>query len=191
MKLKIIKIILVFVFIPSLIYSQATINIGVKLDAFALHTEKLKTVTNYENKYTFFAPRAGYLFIHGTLNKKAKIGAALRLGYLDADDYSGFELGMFLNKYFLKNMYFQLGFNIHFNQEKIFCNDIHDKSDSKPINFLSAGIGLDFTKHIFAELIFDYALNNEYGISVPFDQKYSAKAKNVFDIFRIGLGYKI
>ena len=191
MKLKITKFILVFVFIPSLIYSQATINIGVKLDAFALHTEKLKTVTNYENKYTFFAPRAGYLFINGTLKKKAKIGAALRLGYLDANDYSGFELGMFLNKYFLKNMYVQLGFNIHFNQKKIINNDIHDKSDSKTINFLSAGIGLDFTKHIFIELIFDYALNNEYGISVPFDQKYSEKDKNIFDIFRIGLGYKI
>ena len=191
MNFKVMKIVLIIVFLPALIFSQPSINIGVKLDAFVLHTEKLETVINYNNKYTSFVPRAGYLFMKGTLNKKARIDADLRLGYLDANDYSGFELGIFLDKYFLKNMYFQFGFNIHFNREEITRNDILDKSHSKPINFLSAGIGLDFTKHIFTELIFDYALNNEYGISTPFDQKYSAKTKNIFNIFRIGFGYKI
>ena len=191
MNFNVMNIVLIIVFLPTLIYSQPSLNVGVKLDAFVLHTEKLETVTNYDNKYTFFTPRAGYLFINGTLNKKAKINAALRLGYLNANDYSGFELGMFLNKYFLKNMYLQFGFNIHFNREELIKNDIIDKSHSKTINYLSAGIGFDFTDHVFIELILDYALNNEYGFSTPIDSKYFAKPKNIFNIFRIGLGYKI
>ena len=183
------SIILFLIFITTINIAQP-LRFGVRLDAFALHTEKLETGTNYVNKYTVFFPRAGYLFFKGSLNEIAKIDAILRVGYLDANDYSGFELGMFLDKYIFNKVYLLLGFTVHFNRQMENNQyNRYDISHSKPINLLNAGIGYDLTAHFFFELNLDYALNNEYGFS-HFNTNIE-KPKNVYNIIRLGLGYKI
>ncbi len=181
---------LILIFLTSVTSGQS-IDYGIKAFAFALKTEKLETATSYENGYKFFPPRAVYLFLKGTLNKNEMIEAALNLGYLDANDYSGMELGIFLSKYISQEIYLQFGFNMHFNGEKTNGINILDKSHSKVINFISAGAGYDFTNRISAELVFDYALKNEYGFSTPLEPEYSGKPKNIFHIIKFGLGYKI
>jgi hypothetical protein len=167
------------------------VKFGIKLDAFALHTEKLASVNNYQNKYDLSPPRAAYLFLKANLSQGSNSYVTFRAGYLYASDFSGFELGMFFYKYLVENTYLHIGVNIHFNREKIIRNDIIDKSHSKPINFVSAGLGYYFTKHLFTELSVDFALNTEYGISTPLNQNIPSKPKSIFNIIRLGIGYQI
>ncbi len=111
---------------------------------------------------------------------------------MDANDYSGFELGVFINKYVYKKLYLVLGFNIHFNRQVTTTeNGIFHKSHSKPINFLSAGFGFDLTEDFFIEANFGYVLNNEYGVSTLYEPSYSPKPKNIYNIIKLGLGINI
>ncbi len=182
--------IILLLILPSIFFSQQSISFGVKIDAFALNTEKFTTVTNSQKGFNYFPPSAVYLFLKGNLSNESKSFYVLRIGALDAKDFNGFEFGALFEKYFMENTYLLLGLNMHFNKEKIIRTDMIDKSHSKTINLLTAGLGYDLTNSLFAEMSFDYSLNREYGITTPLDQNIPAKPKSIYNVIRFGIGYK-
>lgn len=170
-------IFLFFLFITASFRAQE-IKMGFRLEPFTFNS---KTSTN--NSYTNAGPISIYFNLK--IQPVKSFETDIRFGALWANEYHGFEFGVFPKYNFYSNFNIIFSFLEHENPKG---GGISSGSIQNNIELLGIGLGYNFNKKISIDLIFYKPLGNG-DFAYLFDwNKYSFSREKITSLIKLGIG---
>ncbi|QQS36091.1 MAG: hypothetical protein IPM56_17925 [Ignavibacteriales bacterium] len=185
--------VILILIIPLSSTSAQNLKLGFQLESFQYFTNTdvinrttNLSVSNYSSAFGAFAPTSLYLkFDVGITNE---LMLEFKPGFLFADDYTGYEAGIFSKYKIYKFANLIAFFNYHANND---YSSNTGGATSKGISLLGAGVGVDICEMIVLELLYSIPISeSQIGYTPSYKNDYSLRTEtNLKSIIKLGIGF--